>query len=136
MDVGLVEKELAETWRRSSTAEHPLLRACMLNLVVVASGPDDVAEATKTIAELSEHQPGRAIVIDTSGEGDDIEAYVAAHCHRRPDGEQVCTEQINLVGGPGCVDVLPGAVLHLLCEDLPVFTWWRRPLADVASQRS
>jgi len=24
--------------------------------------------------------------------------------------------------------VLPGAVLHLLCEDLPVYTWWRRPL--------
>ena len=40
----------------------------------------------------------------------------------------MCTEQINLVGGPGTMDVLPAAVLHLLCEDLPVFTWWRRPL--------
>jgi len=130
MDVGLVEKELADTWRQSSTAEHPVLRACMLNLVVVTSGHDDVAEATKTIAELSEHRPGRAIVIDTSGEGDEIEAYVSAHSHRQPEGEQVCTEQINLVGGPACAEVLPGAVLHLLCEDLPVYTWWRRPLVD------
>jgi glucose-6-phosphate dehydrogenase assembly protein OpcA len=128
MDVGLVEKELAETWRQASNAEHPVMRACMLNLVVATSGHEDVAEATKTIARLSEHSPGRAIVLDTTGAGAEVEAYVSSHCHLRAEGQQVCTEQINLVGGPGSMDVLPAAVLHLLCEDLPVYTWWRRPL--------
>jgi glucose-6-phosphate dehydrogenase assembly protein OpcA len=40
----------------------------------------------------------------------------------------VCSEQINLEAGPAATALVPAATLHLLCEDLPVFTWWRRAL--------
>ena len=64
-DIGAIEKELAEFWREASSDEQAVLRATMLNLVVACEDSVSLADASKTIAQLSAHLPGRALLIAT-----------------------------------------------------------------------
>ncbi|MDX1388550.1 MAG: glucose-6-phosphate dehydrogenase assembly protein OpcA [Acidobacteriota bacterium] len=128
-DIGAIEKELAEFWRGAFSDEQPVLRASMVNLVVACEDSASVAEASTTIARLSEHLPGRAIVISAEPAGGDegkLDAWVSTHCHRGPGGSQVCSEQVTLAASGEASSHVPETVLQLLLEDTPVVTWWRR----------
>src|SRR5262249_36851530 len=129
MDVGRVDRELTELWRQNADAERVVLRACTYNLVIIGSGPSDADDATAVGSRLSESQPGRAIVVVPSDEkASGLDARVSTHSHPGPGGAQVCCEQITIEVGSGDEELVPGTVLHLLAEDVPVFIWWRRSL--------
>jgi hypothetical protein len=124
-----VEKQLAEFWRTASTDEQAVMRACSMNLVVVCGDAEgEPARTTELIARIAETAPGRALVVSparaSASEG--LEVYVSAHCHRGPGGDQVCSEQVTIETGKSGRDLVPGTVLQLLVEDMPVYTWWRR----------
>ena len=122
-----VELELAELWRAETNEGEAVVRACAHNLVVAcADTPDDLTEATRVVARLSDTSPGRALVVAPSPSGTGLRPYVSAHCHRDPGGRLVCSEQITLEVSPDGFPLVAGSVLRLLVEDMPVYTWWRR----------
>jgi len=95
--VGDVEAQLSELWREASSADRAVMRACMMNLVILCEEGVEPGETSKEVARLSEQLPGRMLVVftDEAVEGDVLEVYVGAHCHRQRDGKQVCSEQVQ-----------------------------------------
>lgn len=127
MDVVQVERELSSYWRKSAEGQDAVTRACALNLIVACTDPEDVVEATRVVAKLSEVHPSRALLV-TPGYGRGVDARVSTHCHLGPGGRQVCCEQVTIEVQPGEHALVPQTLLQLLVEDLPVFTWWRHML--------
>jgi len=124
-----VEQQLAELWRAASTDEQPVLRACSMNLVVVCDdGERELAATTELVGRIAETVPGRALVVGPPrpNGADALDVYVSAHCHRGAGGAQVCSEQVTIEPSCSTLDRVPGTILQLLVEDLPVYTWWRR----------
>ncbi len=128
--VAKVERELAELWRCESSADEAVLRACAYNLVVVCSpGSPEAAEVSRIVARVSETAPGRTLVVVPAASGG-LRTYVSAHCHRGPGGKQICSEQVTLETGAEDLALLPGSILQLLAEEMPVYTWWWRPMLE------
>jgi glucose-6-phosphate dehydrogenase assembly protein OpcA len=124
-----VEARLGELWREASSDGEPVLRACSMNLVVVCDdGERELARTTELVGRIAETVPARALVIGPPRReaDDELEVYVSAHCHRGAGGAQVCSEQVTIQPCPSTLDRVPGTVLQLLVEDMPVYTWWRR----------
>jgi glucose-6-phosphate dehydrogenase assembly protein OpcA len=123
-----VERQLSEFWRDASTQEQAVTRACSMNLVVVCNEEaEDLRRATELIASIAETVPGRALVVGPPG-GDPtrLDVYVSAHCHRSRSGAYICSEQVTIEPGGASLDRVPGTLLQLLVEEMPVYTWWRR----------
>jgi len=123
-----VERQLARFWREASTDEQPVTRACSMNLVAIcADREDDLRRTTELIASIAETVPGRALVVaPPAADAAGLAVYVSAHCHRGAGGAQVCSEQVTIQPGASGLELVPGTVLQLLVEDMPVYTWWRR----------
>ncbi len=132
VDVQAIEAELTRIWTNmaeSKKGSHVVLRACLLNLIVVAQNQQDADEATQVITRITEDHPCRAIVLFVDAEATDghVDAWVTAHCQMPNEkSEQVCCEQI-FVRVSGFQST--GIVAPLLVADLPVFVWWMGPLA-------
>jgi glucose-6-phosphate dehydrogenase assembly protein OpcA len=129
-----VEEQLAEFLREASTDEQAVMRACAMNLVVIcADETDDLRRATELVAGIAATAPGRALVVSPpGGDAAELAVYVSAHCHRGAGGAQVCSEQVTIEPGTSSLDLVPGTVLQLLVEDMPVYTWWRRRELDAS----
>lgn len=129
---GDVERQLAEFWRGASTDEQAVMRACAMNLAVVcADDEDDLRRATELVAGIAAMAPGRSLVVGPpGGDAADLDVYVSAHCHRDAGGAQVCSEQVTIEPGASSLDLVPGTILQLLVEDMPVYLWWRRRELD------
>ncbi|HEX7125016.1 MAG TPA: glucose-6-phosphate dehydrogenase assembly protein OpcA, partial [Thermodesulfobacteriota bacterium] len=134
-----VERELRRLWSEAAASAReqgePLLRASVVNLVVVTDGPNAVAEVTRALAELAESVPGRMIVVvpePFAPEG--FDAWPSIQC--RPLGRrgpqagahQVCGEQVVVHARGAVVGELPALVRPLLETDVPSVLWWRAPL--------
>lgn len=131
-DIQSIEAELAQLWRHISEAKKPgtgaVLRACLVNLIVVVQNQQDADKATQVIADITQDHPCRAIVLfaDPGLQDDTVEAWVTAHCQLpNEQSEQVCCEQI-FIHSSGFQST--GMVAPLLVSDLPVFVWWMGPL--------
>jgi glucose-6-phosphate dehydrogenase assembly protein OpcA len=133
MEPGRAEQALAELWRQASGAEHPVVRACGLNLVIAcADGEAELHEAGRLVAAISEAVPARALVV-TPGHGRAtreaaaLDLSVAVHSHSTADGVVVCSEQVTIEVAPSDYGLVPATVRQLVVEELPVHVWWRRP---------
>jgi len=126
LEVGEIERQVAELWRQAGSKDDAVMRACTLNLVVPCEAGD--VSVPGAVAALSEHRPCRAIVVmaDAASEEHALQGWVSAHCHPGAGGRQVCSEQITLDARGDAVELVPESVLQLFCGDLPVHTWWRR----------
>lgn len=128
--IAKIERELAELWRGESSEEEAVVRACAYNLVVVCSpGSPEAAEVTRIVAHVSRTAPGRALVVAPAASGG-LRAFVSAHCHCGPGGKQICSEQVTLETGAEGLGLVPGSILQLLVEEMPVYTWWRRVMLE------
>lgn len=124
-EIGEIERQITQLWRSSGEGEEAAVRACTLNLVVPC---EEASEVGNAVALLSEHHPCRAIVVScgsASGSGE-LRAWVSAHCHRGLGGRKTCSEQVTIEAHGDAQALVPDTVLQLLCEDLPVYLWWRR----------
>ena len=129
MDVAGIERELTAMWRASAEGGDAVVRACTHNLVVACGSQEQVKEVSADVARVSASHPGRAIVIVRGGPGvSGLDAWVSAHCTRGAGGARVCNEQVTLVAGSDAEELVPGTVLQILAEDVPVVVWWRRTL--------
>jgi glucose-6-phosphate dehydrogenase assembly protein OpcA len=135
VDVEAIERELGALWRASAAVadpEHPVVRACMSNFLVVCKTDQEAGAVMGELPEILARHPARAFVLvaDEAAGGDELDAYVAAHCHRREMGE-VCGESVTLLGRGTAVSRLPSTARSLLLGDLSTTLWWASPEAPV-----
>lgn len=130
LDIRALEKELLALWKSAADVEETggqaVTRAAVLTLIAVVSGDEAVGRTTGMIAELTEHAPCRAVLINrrAAAEGPPLEAYASAHCHRVGGGRQVCCEQITIHAHPDAEAHVTGLVVPLIIPDLPVYLYW------------
>ena len=131
-----VIEQFDEIWRAAATDEQALVRACLVNLVVVCASDDvELIRATALVRQVAETVPGRALVIGPprTDATEEFEVFVSAHCHRGSGSTQVCSEQVSIQPTLATLDRVRPTVLQLLVEDMPVHTWWRRGELDPAT---
>ena len=133
IDAAKLERELNAMWSEMSAPEGEdrsagVVRACVLNLVVYAEGPEERAEVDDLLAEIVERHPCRAIVL-AAERGDaepSLEAFVSTRCQLSSRGsKRICGEQITIEAAGTAVDTASSAVAPLLVPDVPVFLCWK-----------
>ncbi|MFM2106526.1 MAG: hypothetical protein RL338_1558 [Chloroflexota bacterium] len=130
-----IERELDRIWAaRDLTTDvdgvrgrHVAARTSVLNLVVVALGPELAARATATLDALPGRPPSRTLVVvpeDPDGPSE-LRAEIEARCRLPRDAEpEICSETILLRPGGETGRHLASIVAPLLVHDLPVTLWW------------
>jgi len=133
-NVYAIERDLRHLWEQmaeTSQAEgqEPVMRVCVLNLMVYTPGEHTAGEVSQVMAEVTTQHPSRIFVIlpsknDASAPA--LGAWVTALCHLSAGGhKQVCCEQIMITAEEDAIYRLPSLVRPLLVPDLPVVLWWR-----------
>ncbi len=133
IDAARLERELNAMWAGMSAPEGGtqsagVVRACVLNLVVYAEGPDERAEVDELLSEVVERHPSRAIVLAAERGASEprLEAFVSTRCQLSSRGsKRICGEQITIEAAGSAVDTASSAVAPLLVPDVPVFLWWK-----------
>lgn len=133
IDAAKLERELNAMWAEMSapgggSGSAGVVRACVLNLVVYAEGPEERAEVDDLLSEVVERHPCRAIVLAAERGGDEsrLEAFVSTRCQLSSRGaKRICGEQITIEAAGASVDTASSAVAPLLVPDVPVFLWWK-----------
>jgi len=134
-----IEKELARIWaqpdlvvpgdeeRGERGGRHVAARTSVMNLVVIARGPEIGERSAETIARLTGRHPSRTLIV-LSADPDGpawLDARIEAHCVLpRVDAPETCSEQILLTAGGETGRHLSALVAPLLIHDLPVTVWW------------
>lgn len=109
--------------RDEVAAGRPHGRATLLNLVVWAPLPDDVAAAFDLLDILV--GPSRLIVLSPDGEAGEIGARLQVRAHPSPVAEvTVCEELVLLTLPAGTTDHAASVVTPLVRGDLSTFVWW------------
>ncbi len=133
IDAAKLERELNAMWAGMSAPEGErgsagVVRACVLNLVVYAEGPEGRAEVDDLLAEVVEHHPCRAIVLSAERGAVEprLDAFVSTRCQLSSRGsKRICGEQITIEAAGPAVETASSAVAPLLVPDVPVFLWWK-----------
>lgn len=125
-----IEGELRRLWKSTASAGQPVMRACVLNLLIYTRSREEAERAGEIAIRLMRRHPNRAIILQTdpaepTGTPDQLESLVTISCLRpRPDSPTVCCEQITIKASGAGVEQLSSSVLPLLVTDVPVVLWW------------
>ena len=135
VNVASIERELRNLWRHEAENEQnrsgqPVVCARTLNLLIYPATGDD-NEFVSQLMDLTTRHPSRAILIEPAGAEArmDFEARVSASCATEHGTGILGCELIMLRCKPCAYERLHSIVLPLLVPDLPIFLWWRKPLA-------
>ena len=97
-----IERELAAIWAtidgQQKDGGGTVTRASMSNVMIFCDGEAQALDAADRIPQLVQHHPARVLVLALIADhpGDDVRAWVTAHCRRTSDGTQLCAEHIEL----------------------------------------
>lgn len=133
VDVGTIEKQLAELWRAEKGEEDDaaVTRAALWNVVAHSWTSEQQAHATEILALASASVPQRTIVVRSDPRGDaGISSWISANCHLIGGGRQVCSEEVSIVAAGDRVHHVAPLVKALLLPDMPVAVWWLGDLPD------
>ncbi|MDT5158436.1 MAG: hypothetical protein QOH51_2793 [Acidobacteriota bacterium] len=133
IDAAKLERELNAMWAEMSAPEGEaqsagVVRACVLNLVVYAAGPEERGEVDALLEAVVERHPCRAIVLvaDRKAEEMRIAASVSTRCRPSSRGsKRICGEQVTIEAAGAAVGTASTAVAPMLVPDVPVFLWWK-----------
>src|SRR5579864_9304967 len=135
VNVASIERELRNLWRHEAENEQnrsgqAVVCAHTLNLLIYPANGDD-NEFLSQLMDLTTRHPSRAILIEPAGAEarTDFEARVSASCSTEHGTGILGCELIMLRSKPCAYERLHSIVLPLLVPDLPIFLWWRKPLA-------
>jgi glucose-6-phosphate dehydrogenase assembly protein OpcA len=139
VDSAKLERELNAMWAEMSapaagaedggaTRQAGVVRACVLNLVVYAGGPEECAEVDELLGDIVERHPCRSIVLAADRDASEprLEAFISTRCQLSSRGaKRICGEQITIEAAGAAVHTASTAVAPLLVPDVPVFLWWK-----------
>ena len=126
-----LEEQLSQLWRSAAEdpeTEHPVVRACVLTLLVFVEDEPTGHETLQLISKIIAQNPCRAIIAiaEPNARPEGLSAWISAQCHLpAPDAKQVCCEQICVRARGNAVEGLDSVVLPLTVPELPVYLWWR-----------
>jgi len=113
--------------RRPPDGGMPFTMAGVLNLVAYATDPTEVAEMSRVIEGLADHQPSRAVLLTTDPAGSGIDATVSTSCRLGADNTGVAVEMVVLTLHGDAAGGAASATVPLLRADLPTVLWWPGP---------
>jgi glucose-6-phosphate dehydrogenase assembly protein OpcA len=130
-------RDLANLWVTLGKQGQPetglgVLRACTLNLVVVADEDDDFQALGETVAALMPEHPARTIVIRLhAAPAAELTGRVFSQCWM-PFGQrrQICCEQIEITASRQALDDALSLAAAVTAPDLPVIAWCRMDQPD------
>ena len=126
-----LEKELSELWRSAAEdpeTEHPVMRACVLTLLVYVENERAGRETLHLISQVISQNPCRAIIMiaEEREQPEGLTSWISAQCHLPASGaKQVCCEQICVRARGEAVKGLDNVIIPLAIPELPVYLWWR-----------
>src|SRR5258705_4800425 len=84
VDVGKIEKSLADLWRtENENGEHAVTRAALWNVVAHTSTSELHASASETLSHASAAVPQRTIVVRANPAAEaEMTSWISANCHR------------------------------------------------------
>lgn len=128
VELDQVERALKQLWAENEAA---MTRASLVNLAVYSEDAGSLGRNTQAVARLTEDHACRAIVvaIDENATGNEVGAWINAHCHAGNGAKQVCSEQISFVLPRTLMKLLPSIIFSQLDSDLPLYLWWQAPFA-------
>ena len=130
-NIAELEKELSELWRSAAEdpeTEHPVMRACVLTLLVYVESERTGHETLQLISQVIAQNPCRAVIMiaEEREQPEGLTSWISAQCHLPASGaNQVCCEQICVRARGEAVKGLDNIVVPLAIPELPVFLWWR-----------
>ena len=134
LDVGVVERQLAELWKQSSDDrdvddEAAVLRARVANLLVFVPTDELLDDVHQLLSELTASHPSRVLTMlgDRGAPDRDIEMAIASYLQtdQRAGRKRLCCEEVTLKAQGNFAAELPSVALPLLVPDLTTFLWWR-----------
>jgi glucose-6-phosphate dehydrogenase assembly protein OpcA len=132
--VAEIERELEALIRVAGSGEdpeHPIIRACMSNLLVLCRTDAEAAAIRAELPDILALHPARSLVLlaDEAAKADTLEARLGTHTRQRDGAEVFCGESVTLTGRGGGVRRLAATARALLLGDLPTTLWWATPEA-------
>jgi glucose-6-phosphate dehydrogenase assembly protein OpcA len=127
VDVAAIERDLGALWRKASTENAAVTRACSWNLVVHTSTDKELERARRLADALVAVVPSRTVMLNERPDaaGSEVEAFVTANCKMMPGGGKlVCTEEITIEAHGRGGDHLPSLLRALLVPDIPSAVLW------------
>jgi len=126
-----IEKGITALWqsagkRADGEGEPPVMRTCVLNLIIFTDSDEELNYATTTIARLTWAFPSRSLVLLAKPDEKEevFNAWISAHCQVPDKGRKVCCEQITIEGRGAAAERMGSMVLPLIVPDLPIVLWW------------
>ena len=122
--IGKIERELKKLWEQGGEL---MSRASLINFAIFSEAADALERNTQLIAAIAEDHACRALLFAADpASQDQVEAWIAAHCHvTRAGRKQVCSEQISFSLGGSAAKLLPNILFSHLDSDLPLYLWWQ-----------
>ena len=132
VDVAEIERNLAELWRaEGSESAEAVTRAALWNVIAIARGERDRADAGEVLSVVSEVVPHRSLLVESDpASGSKLDSWISAHCHLVGAGSQMCSEEVTIVAGGERVKDVFSLIRALLLPDMPVAVWWVRGVPD------
>jgi glucose-6-phosphate dehydrogenase assembly protein OpcA len=121
-------RELNEQWAllaKEHAGTGGVLRACSMTLLVTAGDRGDTLH--RTLDELAESHPSRAIVLRLAERAQEtMSAYAFAKC-LKPDGheEPICSDGVDITAPRDKLDDVARFLIPLRVPDLPLAFWCR-----------
>lgn len=129
VDIGSVEKELSNLWKKAAEGgipgvTAPIARTLLSNVVVYASSDEEADAAMAVITEMAADHPSRAVIADVQPgvPEEQVRAEVSMLCSISERGRRLCGEEIRLHAHGAAVAAL-GSIMPFLVPDLPVYLW-------------
>lgn len=132
VEVGRIEQELRRAWRDEArlTLQDDAMtvtRTSVLNLIVHAAAPDDIARVRRAFEHLGLAHPSRAIVLLAQPDApeQELDAWIAARVLTVPgSSRRLRFEQVTIAARGETARHLPTLVDPILVAELPNFLWW------------
>ncbi len=130
-----IETEISRMWVAQDHPGHTdgdltgtvAARTNVMNLIVIAAGPELAERSAATIQALTGRLPSRTVVIQSADpDGPSwLDARIEAHCVLPNAGvAETCAETIHIRSGGEAGRHLTAIATPLIIHDLPVTVWW------------
>lgn len=128
VDATTIERQLSRLWTEVAqrSPDPHAVRTSIFNLVVYTQSEAQARSAARSISELAQRRPSRAIVLvgDRFQPVTSVDAELTVQCHAGPGDRALCHEQLLILVRGRAADHLASLTIPLLVPEIPTYLWW------------